>query len=665
MKDMRRGFLEEARELNEAIYRTTKSVRNEIAKGREPVRETQELFRIFHTLKGLAGMNEFARLSRFAHTVEDTLDAVRKGQIAFSVELVGQLVLCTEIIDHYLASVSSIGEDAIDGETQAELVARLEHLSRTETAPDRTWAHTLPDAIVSQLNDIELARLQAGLRNGKPIFLVRTTYNFETFDRDMKNNQEAVNAHGEWVATLPGEEPADEQSISFDILLAWVGNKASLKNCFPDSTTLKMLHAGSTDEQNNLETPEATEPSEPDIGEKTGAATGESVRVPLPELDALVRSMEDLMLIRNQLKRDLVELVQSAHTQIQVEQVHFQLDRLGEHIAALQKRIVQFRMVPLETLFRPLESAVMRTADALGREVHIRFSGAHVRIDKWITDRLQDPLIHMLRNAVDHGIKAPEIRKEQGKNATGAITLNASQQGNSVHIEISDDGAGLDLDQIRKQAEQKGLFSKDQTISDSEIMGVIFQPGFSTAEAVSETSGRGVGLDAVRDDVNRLGGTIQVRSNPGEGTVFLLQIPITRAILPVCFVRSGETVLAIPLLFVTEVQPYRESETAWVGDRLFYQIADGSLPAIQLPMLLNTADLMTESRILLKIAHTGQPFCLIVEDILGQREVTMTPFSGKPARIPLISGVCNYSADALGYVLDIPQLSALVGGFHE
>ncbi len=664
MKDLTQGFLEEARELNETINQIIKTVRARIDEDREPVQETQELFRSFHTLKGLAGMNDFSRLARFAHMVEDALDAVRKGQVAFSSELTGQMVLCTEIIDRYLDSIATIGDDSVDRNAQSDLVDRLAKLTSKSLARKPSVVHTLPDPIVEQLNDVELARLNANLSKGKPIYLVRTAYDFETFDRDMKNGQEQINQTGEWLATLPGEDPADESSISFAILLAWADGPDKLKGAFPESARIKELHAG---------TSEAVEPERPDREAQTKTETpvppalsaGESVRVPLTELDALVRQLEDLMLIRNQLKRDMEQLMTSGQSDTSSEQVHFRLDRIGEQIAALQKRIVQFRMVPLETLFRPLETSVLRTAATLDRKVELTFSGANVRIDKRVTDRLQDPLIHLLRNAVDHGIESPETRKKAGKAPVGKIELTAVQQGNAVHIEIRDDGAGLDLDRIQKQAKEKGLASTNQSFTDTEIMGLIFQPGFSTADGVSEVSGRGVGLDAVKEDVNRLGGSIQVRSEPGSGTAFILQIPITRAILPVCFVRSGDTVLALPLLFVADVQPYREDETAYVRDRLFYQLQDATLPAIQLPLLLNTADLTTENRIVLKITHVEQPFCLIVEDILGQREIAMTPFSGKPARIPLVSGICNYSANSLGYVLDIPELTRHIGGYHE
>ncbi len=665
MKDLTRGFLEEARELNQTIYQTIKTARERIDEGREPVQETQEIFRSFHTLKGLAGMNDFSRLARFAHTVEDTLDAVRKGQIPFSGDLTGQLVLCTEIIDRYLESIATIGEDSIDRDMQSDVMNRLIKLTGDGSSVRRPKVDILPDSVAEQLNDMELARLHASLSAGSAIYLVRTTYDFDTFDRDMKHGQEEINKRGEWLATLPGEEPADEQSISFAILLAWPDGPENLKAVFPTSARVRTLHAGTQAPDDTEPPPGPSTPQQTGTSQPVAASAGESVRVPLSELDALVRQLEDLMLIRNQLKRDVNQLLESGHADLQADQVHFRLDRIGEQIAGLQKRIVQFRMVPLETLFRPLETSVLRTAESLDRKVKVRFSGGNVRIDKRVTDRLQDPLIHLLRNAVDHGIEPPDVRKKAGKDPVGQIELTAVQQGNAVHIEIRDDGAGLNLTRIGKQAEKRGLIPNLKSLADTEIMGLIFQPGFSTAEDVSEVSGRGVGLDAVKEDVNRLGGSIQVRSKPGAGTAFILQIPITRAILPVCFVRSGDTVLAVPLLFVADVQPYAEDETDYVRDRLFYRLHDTSLPAIRLPLLLNTADLTTETRIVLRIAHVEQPFCLIVEDILGQREIAMTPFSGKPARIPLFTGICNYSADSLGYVLDIPELAKHLGGSHE
>ena len=322
-------------------------------------------------------------------------------------------------------------------------------------------------------------------------------------------------------------------------------------------------------------------------------------------------------------------------------------------------------MIPLASIFRRLESSTIRTASELGKKLQLTFNAGNTRVDKQITDALVEPLIHLLRNAVDHGIEEPGIRSQAGKPESGTIGLTAYQQGNSVFIEIADDGTGISTTAVLKKARASGITEKKRKYSDTEILDFIFRPGFSTSESITDISGRGVGLDVVKTELNKLGGTIRIQTTPGKGTCFHIQIPVTQAILPVFFVSSGESVLGLPSLFVESIQPYEEKRCTYVQNQLYYRLNGTPSRAVHLPRLLGIDDLNTEVRIMVQIRHFDQPFAFLVEDVIEEKEVTITPLKGKLSQLPLFSAICNFSSESVGYILDIPQLVSRLRGGHE
>ncbi len=662
------NLLSELTELNENIYGSSKDLKIAIENDTNTVHVTGELFRAFHTIKGLGGMSGFSALSQFSHSVENLLDRIRKADHPCTLSVVNLLILSTEIIDRFIDSIQTIGTDAVEETVLASFRRQL--TEEMETVPysrkaDSPELDFLPPGLVKQLNDIELARLKENVRNDNPIYFLDVSFPFESFDTGLRKIQDGINQDGEIIATLPGDETATDTHISFRLLLASPLSPEKIREFSPSSSTLSIIHEStpSKTEARKHKAELNDEVRTPALTQGTGG--DRTVKVGLKELDLLLQDMEEMALLKNRIEAILAPLAGTGEGGHIVQQARFQLNVLERRISSFQKRVIHYRMVPLASIFRRLESATIRTAAELGKKIQLSLDDGNTRVDKQITDALVEPLIHLLRNAVDHGIEDPGLRRKAGKPENGTILLTAFQQGSSVFIEIADDGNGMNLSTILKKAEASGLAEKDRKYSDNDILDFIFNPGFSTSEKLSDISGRGVGMDVVRTELEKLGGTIRIQTIEGKGTHFHMQIPVTQAILPAFFISSGDTVLGLPSLFVKSIQPYEAERCVYVQNHLYYRFNEEPSRAIHLPRLLGIDDLETEVRVVIHVHHFDQFFAFLVEDVIEEKEVTITPLKGKLSQLPLFSAICNFSAQSVGYILDIPQLISRLRGDHE
>ncbi len=657
------SLLSELVELNENIYDGAKGLRTAVENHTNPVHVTGDLFRAFHTIKGLGGMSGFSALSQFSHSIENLLDRIRKAEHPCTLSVVNLLILSTEIIDRFIDSIRTIGTDAVEETVLHSFQQQLDE--EMETAPvgkkfDDAELDSLPSGLVKQLNDMELARIKENIRHNHPIYFLDVSFPFENFDTGLRKIQDYINQEGEIIATLPGEETATDTAISFRLLLASPMQPEKIKELAPSDSTLTLIHQ-----------PTSSQSEKPDLKIDTARSAPvqdteklKTVKIGLKELDLLLQDMEEMALLKNRIEAILTPLAGTGEWRNVAQQARFQLNVLEQNISSFQKRVIHYRMVPLTSIFRRLESATIRTAAKLGKKIELILDGGNAKVDKQITDALIDPLIHLLRNAVDHGIEDPEQRKSSGKPENGRITLTAYQQGSSVFMEVADDGNGMNPSRILKKAVDSGLAEKGKKYNDPDILNFIFHPGFSTAEKLTDISGRGVGMDVVKTELQKLGGTITIQTREGNGTHFYIQIPVTQAILPAFFISSGETVLGLPSLFVKSIQPYEAQRCVYVQNELYYRLNKEPSRAIHLPRLLGTDDLETETKVVVQIRHFDQLFALLVEDVIEEKETTIIPLKGKLSKLPLFSAICNFSAKSLAYILDIPQLISLYRGNH-
>lgn len=369
-----------------------------------------------------------------------------------------------------------------------------------------------------------------------------------------------------------------------------------------------------------------------------------TLRVDIERLDRIMDLVGELVLARNRLK--------SLHASPPAVRTPA-LAELDRAVSALQSAVMQVRMQPVERLFKRVPRMVRELACALGKQVRLELAGVDTELDKTLVDALGDPLIHLIRNALDHGIETPDKRRQAGKQEQGLLTLAASQEGENVIIELRDDGAGIDPAKIRNRAVERGLISveKAASLSTAESQALLFMPGFSTSKTVSEVSGRGVGLDVVKNAIAALGGHVEVESAPGHGCTFRLRVPLTLSILQTLMANVGPQVLAIPLSAVREVFRFTREQVQRIEGRPNLLHNDGRMPLVDLRERFS-APVQADSGLVVSIQRGARRCALVVDTVSGREEVVIKPLGeALSGRVPF-SGAAVLGDGRIALVLD-------------
>ncbi|MGM0605600.1 MAG: chemotaxis protein CheA, partial [Halobacteriota archaeon] len=371
-----------------------------------------------------------------------------------------------------------------------------------------------------------------------------------------------------------------------------------------------------------------------------------SVRVDVDQLDDLYSLVEQLVTSRIKLRREMEDAGLDSDN----------LDELDKITANLQNTAMDMRLIPLSKVVDTFPRVVRDVARDTGKRVDFTVSGEDIELDRTILTEIRDPLIHILRNAVDHGIEPPETRESLGKPQTGSVSLTATRERDHVTIEVADDGAGLDADELRQQAIEKGVKTEHELefMEDSEVYDLIFHPGFSTAEEVTDVSGRGVGMDVVRNTVKQLDGTVNVESELGEGTVVRLRLPVTVAIVKVMFIEVGGTEYGIPVKNIAEVTRSGDITEAH-GDEIIKH-DDDIYPVLRLSDVLEEPSSVNGDGMLLRIREDKRQVALHCDAVIDQEEVVVKPLEGVLSGIPGLSGTAVLGDGDVVAVLDVVTL---------
>jgi len=324
--------------------------------------------------------------------------------------------------------------------------------------------------------------------------------------------------------------------------------------------------------------------------------------------------------------------------------------------------VMAVRMLPIRTVFSRCQRLVRDLAHAQGKQVVLETSGEDTEVDKGVIEQIADPLTHLLRNAIDHGIETPEARRLAGKPEVGSLRLRAYQEGGNIHLEVADDGRGLDRERIARKAVQVGLLTADARATDDEIFGLIFRPGFSTAETVSQVSGRGVGLDVVRRNIETLGGSVTVHTEPARGTTFHIRLPLTLAILDGQSLRVGSQTYVLPLTAIVEsVRPRPEQVPGAHTDGEVVVIRGRALPMIRLHHLFDIVPAVEDPAqgIVVLVEHEGRDVALLVDELLGQQPVVIKGLEANFQKVAGVAGATILSDGGVALILDVPGLVAL------
>jgi two-component system chemotaxis sensor kinase CheA len=388
--------------------------------------------------------------------------------------------------------------------------------------------------------------------------------------------------------------------------------------------------------------------------ESLGGQEATTIRVSIDKVDELINLVGELVITQSILSQACMDL-EHEHA----EKLSESLEHLVRNIHDLQENTMNIRMLPIDFAFQRLPRIVRDLSHTLEKKVELKFSGQSTELDKTVLEKIGDPLVHLVRNSLDHGIEMPEQRRAKGKDETGVINVNAYHQGGNIIIEVIDDGAGLDPDKIFEKAMEKGLVAEGEKLSLAQSQDLIFQPGFSTAVTVSDVSGRGVGMDVVSRNITDLGGTVEVVSEPGQGSTFTIRLPLTLAILEGQMVRAGGQIYILPLLSIVESLQIKEGQVNEVaGKAEFFQYREEYLPIIRLHEVFNIETEKTNlDQGLLIIIDTGAKHIgLFVEEIVGQQQVVIKSLKKNFRQVQGLAGATILGDGSVALIIDVPGL---------
>ncbi len=680
-------FLAEAQDIIEAFSRNLLSLDASFKKGGVEPALLNEGFRAIHTLKGLASLFGVTGLAMLTHRLEDLLDGLRLGRVSISSEVLDVLFAAVEACHLLLAAEREEEDDGAVPDVVHRVLTQIELIGRGAKAA-REDDFTIDPGILAVLTEYEEHRLRANLEAGLRLFRVRVQFDLMTIDKELALLKDRARQLGEVITYLPTGESSSPDVLELDLVLAsgeelallvsQLGGEAVAIEEIPRRNALAEARRESAAQvlsraPLSVSHPASSAPSsvgvpalERGVSVQEKRLARRAVRVDIHKLDRLMNVVGELSLLRSSLRRVADRIKNSGQRQLggELHRLHRNFERRLED---MQDGILEMRMVPLGQVFDRLARGVRQMSRDVGKEVRLVITGAETEIDKLIVEELGDPLLHMLRNAIDHGIETEAERVRAKKNPVGTIALNAYQKGNHVMIEVEDDGRGIDEKRLIERAVQIGAIepSSAPDISRDEVMGLMFLPGLSTRDAVSAMSGRGVGMDVVKTNIARLGGVIDVHSERGIGTKMTLTLPITLAIVRALLVSAEEHVFAVPLSSVSEIV-LLDSKTRLIDGREVMSLRGSTLPLCRLAEFFGIAKQPQRGRAFVVVAQVGERrLGLVIDSVAGQQDIVIKALGSSLDRVRGFAGATELGDQRVGLVLDTTGIVEEVLSIHD
>lgn len=682
----RAEFLSEAQELVETLSRNLLSLeQGRAGGGRVDPEHLNEAFRSVHTLKSLSGLFGDKHMSQLSHRLEDVLDDLRLGRQQLTDAVLDLLFTSVDVYWQILTT-----SDAQEVRGVQEILERLEKLAPTATAESADLENfEIDQSLLAVLTEYEEHRLLVSVKQGLELFLVRVQFELATLDKALTEIKDRAKPFGEVITYLPAGEAASPDVIELDLLLASGAELSAIQEALanerisvrqiprqkkatrsvkaPQRTGVPKLARSATQVPREPATPTATAPlseaapteehaaaEQPPAGAGLLRSVSQTVRVDIHKLDELMNVVGKLAVLRG----GLSELTESARSEghrrlgSQLGQLAHKFER---SLRELQSGILEVRMVPLAQVFERLTRIVRKTGRDLNKDVRLVVTGAETEIDKLIVEELSDPLMHIIRNAIDHGIEDAEERQRIGKPAVGTIALNAFQKGNHVVIEAEDDGRGLNSDSLLDRAIALGAIAEHEAkeLSRTDALNLVFLPGLSTREKASAVSGRGVGMDVVKTNIAKLGGSIELESEPVIGTKITLTLPLTRAIVTALLVQVADGMFAIPLTSISEVNALEESHIRMIDTTEVLSRRGSSLELCRLRHLFGLAsDGEPGRQFVVEVMAGTRHLGLVVDALSGQQDIIIRPLGRSLHAVRGFSGASELADERIALVLD-------------
>jgi len=665
-------FLEEAKEHIENLNKFLLELEN------NPSQEiVDEIFRSTHTLKGMSGTMGFTQLLELTHEMENLLQDIRSKKIGVNERIIDTLLKCVDILEELIHDVEETGQEQ---ERDLQLVMQMlkdksgesfkgqmdASQSKVEIAEEKKEKDSLD---LHNLNEYEERIIRKAKDQGLYIWKIKVTLVDECLLKSARaflvfKNLETF---GDIIKTEPSVQDIEDEKFDNEFTLYLITSKSKddisralssvselknvdVVNVDPDSIVVSNDDSGK--ELDPIESVRSLESKQ----QNTKAAnnfkkTTKTLRVDIERLDNLMNLVSELIIIKTRL-----EDIKDNNYQTQRETVEY-LERITSN---LHDAVMKARMVPIENVFNRFPRVVHDLSRELSKKINLVIEGAETELDRTVIDEIGDPLIHLIRNAADHGIESPQERIKKAKPEYGTINLKAYQDGNNVVIEVSDDGRGIDLSKVLKKAVNAGLVTEEQSknLKDYEITSFLFKPGFSTAGKVTDISGRGVGLDVVKTKIESLGGSIEINFIKDKGTTFQIRLPLTLAIIQALMVLVGGEKYAIPLSSIKETVTVTRDQIKTVQKREVILLRGNVIPIARLNEVLDThrQDQNTENLTLVIVKKGEKDVGLAVDDLIGQQEIVIKSLGSFLKDIKFIAGATILGNGEVALILDINKL---------
>jgi len=662
----RQLFIEEAKEHIDTL---TKSM---LLLEKEP--ENQEvvnmLFRSAHTLKGSSGMMGFKDFQELTHAMEDVFDDMRKGKQP-SCNLITLLLECVDALSQRLGNIQNRVEGEIDFEQlKSKLKSLKSQISDVEVKKEIGLKPLAQEKNV-EINQTEKEIVKHAEEQGEQCFSVDLRFSEDCGFKSIRAGMilDKINDVAKVVKSVPASGELDEEKLNqgFKLVVTSKFDEKIIENCakqvleieqvsvvpfncdFSVSPVKETLVSVQTENNSSITAIENKAVTKL----VADAQSNQTVRVKFDQLDKLMNLVGELVIN----KIALLQVTADNHGD-SLRRVTENIDRLT---ADLQDLVMQVRMVPVSQVFDRFPRLVRDLSLKKAKKIDLLMDGKEIEVDRTVLDEIGEPLIHLLRNSIDHGIEIPEERSKSAKDETGKITLSAQRNGNHVIIEVRDDGAGIDPEKIRLSAIKKGFANQAELekMSKEQLINMIFLPGFSTAKEITETSGRGVGMDVVKTKISALGGTVHLESQVGNGTKTTIKLPITLAIIQAILVKATTETFAIPTSQVSEIVRVKRKDVKALGKTNAIIVRDHVIPMVHLHKFLNLPDLFSgEDELEILIIYLGDEntkMGLVVDSVLRQQDILVKSLNGALSGIKGISGATILGDGQVVLVLDVGQ----------
>jgi two-component system chemotaxis sensor kinase CheA len=611
------------------------------------------IFRGAHSLKGLAGMFGFHEIAELAHNLENLLDSLRLGRVPLNQGSVTVLFDAMDLLGNLVRGAGS-------GKSEAQAVSRaVTQINTCITAAksvdtqDPLAGLGIPVKLLNTLTEYEEHRLQENAKRGRGIYSVRASFNLATFDQDLGELTEILKREGEVISTLPSSGGDLGFSIDFEILF---GSDKTLAE-------VTALVEGENVAVTRLDAAVTAAPLEaveyvPTVGEETtltAKSFSRTVRVDIAKLDELMNIVGELVLCHSAIAGVAFNAKRDGFSNLALE-LSKATKGLERKLNELQKGVMEIRMIPVGQLFEKMSRIVRKISRTQGKKIEMKMYGAETELDKLIIEDISDPMMHIIRNAVDHGIELPDERVNRGKHERGTIKLSSFQKGNHVVIDVEDDGRGIDLEKVKQKAFDRGMITSVDAVSDRDALDFLFLPGFSTSDTVSDISGRGVGMDVVKNNIAAVSGMVDIDSRPGQGCRVTITLPITLAIIKALIIVTAGRTYAIPITSVLETIMVERKDVLTVERKEVIQLRDATLPLVRLAAFFEIdgdASCLSESSYVVVVGVAEKRLGIVVEDLLGQQDIVIKSLGETFKGFRGISGAADLGDQRTILVLDV------------